>query len=49
MEFHRTRRTVNTHSKWQARQKVSTSSVGRWRNYERFLGPLLPLAGASRG
>lgn len=49
MEFHRTRRTVNTHSKWQARQKVSTSSVGRWRHYERFLGPLLPLAGVSRG
>ncbi len=43
LEFHRTARTVSTHSKWQARQKISTASVGRWRNYEKFLGPLLTL------
>jgi hypothetical protein len=34
---------VSTHSKWQARQKISTSSVGRWRNYEEFVRPLLTL------
>jgi tetratricopeptide (TPR) repeat protein len=43
LEFHRTVRTVSTHSKWQARQKISASSVGRWRNYEKFVRPLLTL------
>jgi len=44
LEFHRTPRTIITASKWQARQKISTGSVGRWRRYEPFIGPLLPLA-----
>jgi len=43
LEFHRTARTVVTASRWQVRQKISTSSVGRWRNYERFVGPLKSL------
>jgi tetratricopeptide (TPR) repeat protein len=36
-------RTVITASKWQVRQTISTASVGRWRNYEKFLAPLLSL------
>jgi hypothetical protein len=44
LAFHETTRTVNTFSKWQARQKISKSSVERWRNYEKFLGPLMHLA-----
>ena len=40
LEFHATNRTVITPSKWQVRQKISTGSVGRWRHYERFVGPL---------
>jgi tetratricopeptide (TPR) repeat protein len=44
LEPHRTQRTIITASKWQARQKISAGSVGRWRNYEPFVGPLLPLA-----
>jgi tetratricopeptide (TPR) repeat protein len=40
LEFHRTQRSVITASKWQVRQKMTGSSVGRWRNYEKFLGPL---------
>jgi hypothetical protein len=40
LEFHRTERVVMTASKWQVRQKVTTSSVGRWRNYEKHIGPL---------
>jgi len=40
LEFHRSSRTVNTFSKWQARQKINTHSVGRWRHYEEFLSPL---------
>jgi hypothetical protein len=43
LDFHRTDRTVITASKWQVRQKISKSSVGRWRNYEQFVGPLLHL------
>jgi hypothetical protein len=43
LDFHRTNRSVVTASKWQVRQKISTTSVGRWRNYEGFLGPLRPL------
>ena len=47
LEFHRTRRSVNTFSKWQVRQKISSASVERWRNYAPFLGPLLGLTGAA--
>jgi tetratricopeptide (TPR) repeat protein len=44
MEFHTTRRSVMTASKWQVRQKMTRSSIERWRNYQPFLGPLLTLA-----
>lgn len=40
LDFHQTDRTVITASKWQVRQKINASSAGRWRNYEKFLGPL---------
>jgi tetratricopeptide (TPR) repeat protein len=40
IDFHRTSRSVITASKWQVRQKISASSVERWRNYERFVAPL---------
>ena len=43
LEFYRSNRTVNTFSKWQARQKISRSSIARWRHYEKFLGPLMSL------
>jgi tetratricopeptide (TPR) repeat protein len=43
LDFHRTARTVGTASRWQVRQKLTTSSVERWRNYERFVGPLKSL------
>jgi hypothetical protein len=43
LDFHQAQRTVITASKWQVRQKVSSSSVGRWRRYEKFLNPLLRL------
>lgn len=44
LEFHRNTRTVSTLSKWQARQPISNASVGRWRHYERFVGPLRGLS-----
>jgi tetratricopeptide (TPR) repeat protein len=46
LDFHRTDRTVSTASYWQVRQKMYQSSVGRWRNYEKFIGPLLDLRDA---
>jgi tetratricopeptide (TPR) repeat protein len=41
LDFHRTQRTVQTASAWQVRQPLYNRSVGRWRHYERHLGPLL--------
>ena len=43
LEFHRAGRPVVTASKWQVRQKLFGSSVGRWRHYERFVAALTPL------
>ena len=43
LEFHRTERVVRTASYWQVRQPIYKDSVGRWRNYEKFIGPLLEL------
>lgn len=40
LDFHQTKRSVVTASAWQVRQKMYTSSIGRWRHYERFIGPL---------
>jgi tetratricopeptide (TPR) repeat protein len=40
LDFQKTRRTVITASKWQVRQAMTRSSVGRWRNYENYIGPL---------
>jgi len=48
LDFHRTYRTVITASKWQVRQKINKSSVERWRNYEKFVGPLLHLRDLDR-
>jgi tetratricopeptide (TPR) repeat protein len=46
LDFHATRRSVTTASKWQVRQRASRQSVQRWRNYERHLGPLSALVSA---
>jgi tetratricopeptide (TPR) repeat protein len=47
LEFYAITRTVTTASKWQVRQKINKSSVNRWRNYERHIGPLRTLANCS--
>jgi hypothetical protein len=49
LDFHRTERPVLTASAWQVRQPVYRRSVGRWRWYERHLGPLLDLFAQSEG
>jgi len=41
LEFQNTARRVMTPSSWQVRQPVYSTSVGRWRRYERHLAPML--------
>jgi len=41
LAFHQTRRPVRTASVNQVRQPIYRASVGRWKLYERHLGPLL--------
>jgi tetratricopeptide (TPR) repeat protein len=43
LDFHETSRLVATASFWQVRQPIFENSVARWRNYEKFIAPLLPL------
>jgi hypothetical protein len=43
LEFYKTERRVLTASHWQVRQKIYKTSVERWRNYEKYIGPLLSL------
>jgi tetratricopeptide (TPR) repeat protein len=45
LDFHNTKRSVRTASVTQVRQPIYTSSVERWRNYEKFLGPLMDALG----
>lgn len=44
LNFDQTKRPVLTASYWQVRQKIYRGSVGRWRNYEKYIGPLRTLA-----
>ncbi len=47
LDFHRNARPVRTASATQVRRPIYRSSVGRWRRYQNFLGPLFAaLAGA---
>jgi tetratricopeptide (TPR) repeat protein len=49
LSFHETERPVLTASRWQVRQPLYGSSVGKWRRYERHLAPLkAALAGEER-
>ena len=41
LEFHRSERSVRTASFAQVRRPLYPTSVGRWRSYEAFLGPLV--------
>ncbi len=45
LDFHKTKRTVATASHDQVRKPVYTSSIGRWRAYEKHLGPLFTALG----
>jgi hypothetical protein len=41
LAFHQTERQIRTVSAVQVRQPIYQSSIGRWRAYKEFLGPLL--------
>jgi hypothetical protein len=43
LRFTETTRTVKTPSRWQVRQPVYRSSVGRWMNYRKHMTPLIHL------
>lgn len=45
LAFHKTKRAVRTVSHVQVRRPVYRDAVGRWRNYERHLGPLIAALG----
>jgi hypothetical protein len=45
LDFHRTERSVHTASVAQVRQPIFTTSLQRWRRYERHLGPLFEALG----
>jgi hypothetical protein len=45
LAFHKTKRPVRTASVTQVRQPIFTTSVQRWRRYEKHLGPLLDALG----
>ncbi|HSC46621.1 MAG TPA: sulfotransferase [Gammaproteobacteria bacterium] len=40
--------TISTASVWQARQSIYTQSIGRWRNYSKYLSPLKDALGEYR-
>jgi len=45
LESHKSSRSIKTASVAQVRQPVYTSSIGRWRNYEKYLQPLIDALG----
>jgi len=45
LDFHSHRRTVLTASSLQVNQRIYDSSVGRWKLYEKHLGPLIEVLG----
>jgi hypothetical protein len=52
LDFHQTERAIITASRWQVRQRLSSASCGRWRNYASHVAPLehlVALAGAPSG
>jgi hypothetical protein len=47
LSFHETDRPVRTASATQVRQPIYKSAVGRWRDYEEFIGPVLAELGVT--
>jgi tetratricopeptide (TPR) repeat protein len=49
LRFNESSPVVQTPSRWQVRQPIYSSSVGRWRNYRSWIGPLLEVFGDESG
>jgi hypothetical protein len=49
LDFHRSDRAVGSVSAWQVRQPMYRRSIGRWRNYEAHLSPLIRALGRDGG
>jgi len=49
LNFHRTVRAVTTASSSQVKRPIYPSSVGRWRNYRKHLGPVFEILGPPSG
>jgi hypothetical protein len=45
LEFQNNARSVTTISRWQVRQPVYSTSVGKWKQFEPWLGPLIESLG----
>lgn len=43
LSYYQTERDVKTASVWQVRQPIYRKSMHRWKNYEKYLGPLMQL------
>ena len=48
-QFYETERGIQTPSRWQVRQPIYRHAVGRWRNYEKHLAPLLDILSPALG
>lgn len=52
LDFYNQERPVKTASSWQVRQPIYATSVARWQNYKKFIGPLKkiidPIVGPSK-
>jgi len=49
LKFYETPRVISTPTRNEVRLPISSEAVGRWRRYERHLGPLLDALQASPG
>ena len=49
LHFQANKSNVRTFSRWQVRQKIVTTSVERWRRYEKFVDPLRHLLDQTSG
>jgi len=47
LRFHENTRPVQTASRWQVRQPMYATSIGRWKHYDAHLGPLKEALGCS--
>ena len=41
LQFHKSKRTINTASNWQVKQPIYKTSNQRWKNYEKFIPELI--------